>query len=146
MEKKITKKQKFEAIMQFVRGEETTIEMDADKVCEILEYEISLLDKKNAKKSGKETPTQKANRELQEKIIDFLMVDNSGKTATEIKAGVPELQGDGISLNKVVGLLRGITINPEKPETADYLLRKESVKNKMLFYVVTDEDEDEIEG
>lgn len=135
-EKKITKAQRFEDILSMLHGEPTKYGTDMNAAEAFIAHEVDLLKKKNSA-DRKETPAQKANRELQEKIVAFLTDNNTGKTATEIKAGVPELQGDGISLNKVVGLLRGITVNPDKPDaTADYPLRKETVKGKTLFYAV----------
>ena len=66
MEKKLTKREKFEMIAKIEAVASNPI------LAEFVEHELELLAKKNASSSGKITASQKANEELKEKIVEEL--------------------------------------------------------------------------
>lgn len=131
-EKKITKAQRFGDIIRIMRGESVEHGTTIDEAVAVMEHELSLLAKKNTgtrKKSAKDVE----NERLQALIVEYLQTQTAGITASAIKAGVPDLNGDAVSLNKVVGLLRGITRDDEDEDTFDRPLRKYKVKTQTLF-------------
>lgn len=87
---KITKTQRFEDLSALIHGTPvqygTTVE-DADA---FIAHEIELLAKKNSGER-KETDTQKANRQYQALIAEYLAKQESGKTCTEISKSIPAL-------------------------------------------------------
>ena len=64
VEKKLTKREKFEMIAKIEAVASNPI------LAEFVEHELDLLAKKNASGSGKMTATQKANEELKSAILD----------------------------------------------------------------------------
>ena len=119
---KITKTQRFEDLSALIHGEPvkygTTIE-DADA---FIAHEIELLTKKNSGER-KETDVQKANRQYQVLIAEYLANQESGKTCTEIAKSIPAL----IDFNnqKIAALMRGMV------EAGT--VTKATVKGKSLF-------------
>lgn len=128
-EKKITKAMRFADIAAMLHGEPaqygTTIE-EADK---FIAHEVELLSKKNSAER-KETAKDKENRALQDKILAFLKTQTSGVTCTQIGKGVDALHDQ--TLNKVVGLMRGIVANEDNP---DRPVVKSVVKGVSLFSI-----------
>lgn len=95
---KMTKKEKFGRLIEIVEG--ANVE-DATMLVEFLEREIELVSKK---RTG-ETKTQKANKELVEKIYDRLADAEKAMTATEIFEATKDI--DGItSAQKVTALVK----------------------------------------
>lgn len=119
---KITKTQRFEDLSALIHGEPvkygTTIE-DADA---FIAHEVELLTKKNSSER-KETDTQKANRKYQALIAEFLALQDSGKTCTEISKSIPDLSD--FNNQKIAALMRQMV------EAG--IVSKATVKGKSLF-------------
>ena len=126
-EKKITKSQRFEDIALMLHGESVKYGTTLSIADEFLAHERELLAKKNTA-DRKPTADQLKNKSLQDKIIAFLSEQTEGVTCTQIGKGLPELNGE--TVNKVVGLMRGITANEDYP---DRPVMKSTVKGKSLF-------------
>ena len=69
MEKKMTKREKFEMLAKIAEVKANSI------LAEFIEHELELLAKKNASGSGKLTETQKVNEGIKEEIVKSLTVD-----------------------------------------------------------------------
>lgn len=98
MEKKMTKKEMFGRLIEIVEG--ANIE-DTDAVVEFLNHEIELV----SKKRNGETKTQKANKELVEKIFDRMVEAGKAMTATEIFEATKDIEGI-TSAQKVTALIK----------------------------------------
>ena len=122
--KRITKTQKYEDIIALLSGNPAQF-IDADGAVEFCKSEIALLAKKNASDSRKPTATQEANAKYKALILEFLAVQESGKTCTEIAKGVPEL-GD-FNNQKVAALMRQL-VDAHKANKA-------TVKGKSVFTI-----------
>jgi len=122
--KRITKTQKYEDIIAMLSGNPAQ-HIDTDGAVEFLKSEIALLAKKNSSDNKKPTATQEANAKYKALILEFLAVQESGKTCTEIAKGVPEL-GD-FNNQKVAALMRQLV---EAGQAT-----KATVKGKSVFTV-----------
>lgn len=122
--KRITKAQKYEDIIAMLSGNPAKF-IDADGAVEFCKAEMALLAKKNSSDNKKPTATQEANTKYRALILEFLAVQESGKTCTEIAKGVPEL-GD-FNNQKVAALMRQLV---EAGQAA-----KATVKGKSVFTI-----------
>ena len=120
--KRITKAQKFEDVIAMLTGNPAQF-IDKDGAVEFLRNEMALLAKKNASDSRKPTATQEANEKYKALILEFLAVQESGKTCTEIAKGVPELAD--FNNQKIAALMRQL-LEATK-------VSKATVKGKSLF-------------
>ena len=100
--KRITKAQKFEDVIRLLSGEPTQFINTEDAVA-FIKSEMALLAKKNAS-DRKPTATQEANVKYRNLIIEFLSMQDSGKTCTEIAKGVDELSE--FNNQKIAALMR----------------------------------------
>lgn len=66
MEKKMTKREKFEMLAKIAEVKANPM------LVEFIEHELELLAKKNASGEGKMTATQKENKELKDKILECM--------------------------------------------------------------------------
>ena len=119
---KITKSQRFEDISALIHGEPvkygTTIE-DADA---FIAHERDLLSRKNSTER-KETDTQRANEKYRGLIVEYLALQDTAKTCTEIAKGVPELAD--FNNQKVAALMRQLVEGGKVVKT--------TAKGKSLF-------------
>lgn len=122
--KRITKAQKYEDIIALLSGNPAKF-IDADGAVEFCKSEIALLAKKNSSDNKKPTATQEANAKYKALIMEFLAVQDAGKTCTEIAKGVPEL-GD-FNNQKVAALMRQLVEAGQA--------HKATVKGKSVFTV-----------
>lgn len=79
--KKLTKKEKFAMIKEYIQ--------DNEMLMEFIENEINLLNKKAS--SSAKTQTQKANETLKEKIVELLKSTNMQYTITEFQNAFEEM-------------------------------------------------------
>ena len=79
MEKKMTKKEMFGLLRAKVEGDKA--------LTDFIDHELELLERKNASKSAKLTPTQLANEEHKKKILEFL-TKHGKATVTQIMKAV----------------------------------------------------------
>ena len=93
-EKKMTKREYFTRILSYVH--------DEDK--EFIEHEIALLDKKNSTER-KPTPKQIENEGFKADILAWMESDKLYAVA-DITKGVPSLEAEGVSGNRVTALLK----------------------------------------
>ena len=121
--KRITKAQKFEDVIRLLSGEPTQFINTEDAVA-FIRSEMALLAKKNAS-DRKPTATQEANVKYRNLIIEFLSMQDSGKTCTEIAKGVDELSE--FNNQKIAALMRQL-VEAGKVTTA-------TVKGKSIFSV-----------
>lgn len=121
--KRITKAQKFEDVIRLLSGEPTQFINTEDAVA-FIRSEMALLAKKNAS-DRKPTATQEANVKYRNLIIEFLSMQDSGKTCTEIAKGVDELSE--FNNQKIAALMRQL-VEAGK-------VTKATVKGKSIFSV-----------
>ena len=121
--KRITKAQKFEDVIRLLSGESTQFINTEDAVA-FIKSEMALLAKKNAS-DRKPTATQEANVKYRNLIIEFLSMQDSGKTCTEIAKGVDELSE--FNNQKIAALMRQL-VEAGK-------VTKATVKGKSIFSV-----------
>ena len=95
---KMTKREKFGRLIEIVEG--ANVE-DATMLVDFLNREIELASKK---RTG-ETKTQKANKELVEKIFDRMVKAGKAMTATEIFEATKDIEGI-TSAQKVTALVK----------------------------------------
>ena len=122
--KRITKAQKYEDVIAMLTGNPAQY-IDTDGAVEFLKGEIALLARKNSSDNKKPTATQEANAKYKALILEFLAIQDSGKTCTEIAKGVPAL-GD-FNNQKVAALMRQL-VEAGKANKA-------TVKGKSVFTV-----------
>ena len=121
--KRITKAQKFEDVISLLSGENAKF-IDTDGAIEFIRNEMVLLAKKNTS-DRKPTATQEANVKYRNLIIEFLSMQDSGKTCTEIAKGVDELSE--FNNQKIAALMRQL-VEAGK-------VTKATVKGKSIFSV-----------
>lgn len=121
--KRITKAQKFEDLISLLSGENAKF-IDTDGAIEFIRNEMALLAKKNTS-DRKPTATQEANVKYRNLIIEFLSMQDSGKTCTEIAKGVDELSE--FNNQKIAALMRQL-VEAGK-------VTKATVKGKSIFSV-----------
>jgi isoleucyl-tRNA synthetase len=80
MEKKITKKDKFEMVKAIIANSDTA---SKEELIAFIDREIELINKKSTSKS--ETPTQKANKLIIETIADCMKTLDVPITVTDLK-------------------------------------------------------------
>lgn len=96
-EKKVTKRENFEAIKAIL------VERGEDALVAVMEHEIELV----SKKRGTQTKAQKANAELVEVIYDMLAANEGAMTATEVYNRALEASIEGVtSPQKASALLK----------------------------------------
>lgn len=120
--KRITKTQKYEDIIAMLSGNPAQY-IDADGAVEFIKGEIALLAKKNSSDNKKPTATQEANAKYKALICEFLRLQDSGKTCTEIAKGIPDLAD--FNNQKVAALMRQLV------EAGQAV--KATVKGKSIF-------------
>ena len=123
--KRITKMQKYEDVIALLTGGDAKF-IDEDGAVEFIRNEMSLLARKNTSDSRKPTATQEANAKYKALIVEFLAMQDAGKTCTEIAKGVPAL-GD-FNNQKIAALMRQLV---ESGAVA-----KATVKGKSIFSAV----------
>lgn len=123
--KRITKTQKYEDIIALLSGQPTA-HIDTDGAIEFIRNEMALLAKKNASDNRKPTATQEANIKYKNLILEFLSMQESGKTCTEIAKGVDELSD--FNNQKIAALMRQL-VEAGK-------VSKATVKGKSIFALV----------
>ena len=121
--KRITKAQKFEDVISLLSGENAKF-IDTDGAIEFIRNEMALLAKKNTS-DRKPTATQEANVKYRNLILEFLSMQDSGKTCTEIAKGVDELSE--FNNQKIAALMRQL-VEAGK-------VSKATVKGKSIFSV-----------
>ena len=121
--KRITKAQKFEDIIALLSGEPTQFINTEDAVA-FIRNEMALLAKKNTS-DRKPTATQEANVKYKNLIMEFLSMQDSGKTCTEIAKGVDELSE--FNNQKIAALMRQLVESGK--------VSKATVKGKSIFSV-----------
>ena len=122
--KRITKSQKFEDVIALLTNEPTKF-IDADGAVEFIKNEMALLAKKNASDSRKPTATQEANAKYKALISEFLSMQESGKTCTEIAKGIDELSE--FNNQKIAALMRQLVESGT--------VCKATVKGKSVFSI-----------
>ena len=122
--KRITKAQKFEDVIALLTNEPTKF-IDTDGAVEFIKNEMALLAKKNASDSRKPTATQEANAKYKALISEFLSMQESGKTCTEIAKGIDELSE--FNNQKIAALMRQLVESGT--------VRKATVKGKSVFSI-----------
>jgi hypothetical protein len=120
--KRITKAQKFEDVIALLNGNPAKF-IDKDGAVEFIKNEMALLAKKNASDSRKPTATQEANEKYKALILEFLALQESGKTCTEIAKSVPDLSE--FNNQKIAALMRQLVEST--------LVNKTTVKGKSVF-------------
>lgn len=106
MEKKITKRERFETLIKFVMGDITFDADVANEYVEFLNHEIELVSKK---RTG-ETKAQKRNKELAEIVLAKMSEIGEKINATDLfkaLSGVEEIA----SVQKVTSLLNALKAN-----------------------------------
>lgn len=88
-DKKITKREFYNALRNFIEGEDTIDGINADDVIKFIDNELTLLDKK--KTSSKMTAKQEENAKYKELILDTLAAIGTPATIKEIYEASPEL-------------------------------------------------------
>ena len=126
MEKKITQKEVYNAIIAKLNGEDT--ELTVEQMVEFVEGRIALLDKKSASK--KPTKTQVANEGMKDTIITILTEMGTPVTASSILTD--NRIESGTSLPKVVSLLTSLVKEGKVVRTTD--------KRKAYFSVPEEEE------
>lgn len=122
--KRITKAQKFEDVIALLNGNPAKF-IDKDGAVEFIRNEMTLLAKKNASDSRKPTATQEANEKYKALILEFLALQESGKTCTEIAKGVPDLSD--FNNQKIAALMRQLVEST--------MVNKTTVKGKSIFSI-----------
>ena len=119
--KRITKAQKFEDVIALLSGNPTRF-IDTDGAVEFIKSEMALLAKKNTA-DRKPTDTQVANEKYKALIVEFLSLQDAGKTCTEIAKGVDELSE--FNNQKIAALMRQLVESGR--------VSKATVKGKSIF-------------
>ena len=119
--KRITKAQKFEDVISLLSGENAKF-IDTDGAIEFLRSEMALLAKKNSA-DRKPTATQEANAKYRNLLTEFLALQDSGKTCTEIAKGIDELSD--FNNQKIAALMRQLVESGA--------VTKATVKGKSVF-------------
>ena len=88
-EKKFTKRDKFNAIIDLINGKE--IPVSSDELIEFCTHEIELLNKKSSSGSGTPTKTQVENAKFKDCIINALATLDKPVTIAELMAKCPEV-------------------------------------------------------
>ena len=126
MEKKITQKEVYNAIIAKLNGEDT--ELTVEQMVEFVEGRIALLDKKSASK--KPTKTQVANEGMKDTIVTILTEMGTPVTASSILTD--NRIESGTSLPKVVSLLTSLVKEGKVVRTTD--------KRKAYFSIPEEEE------
>lgn len=126
MEKKITQKEVYNAIIAKLNGEDTALTVE--QMVEFVEGRIAQLDKKSANK--KPSKTQAENEVLKDTIVNILTELGSPVTASIVLAD--ERIPSGTSLPKITSMLTALVNDKVVVRTVD--------KRKAYFYVPTDEE------
>lgn len=130
-EKKITKRDFFSAIRNFIEGEDTIDGIDVDKVIKFIDNELTLLDKK--KTSSKVTAKQEENAKYKELILDVLAEIGEPATIKTIYENSPELaEGLNSSNQRISSLLTqlkndNLVIRSEVKGVAHFAVNPEEV-------------------
>lgn len=95
-EKRVTKRENFEAIKAILEGMEGT-----EALVEVMAHEIELVSKKRAT----QTKAQKENVELAERVYEVLEGATEAMTATEILNVLKDNEVEGIASNQKVSAL-----------------------------------------
>ena len=121
--KRITKSQRFEDILALIHGEAVKYGTTVTDAESFIGHEMELLSRKNASDNRKLTDTQKANERYRALITEFLALEDTAKTCTEIAKGVDELSD--FNNQKVAALMRQLVESGA--------VTKSTVKGKSLF-------------
>ena len=119
---RITKTQRYEDLMNLLHGNSAPHGTTLEEADAFIAHEVELLVKKNGA-DRKETDTQKANEKYRGLILEFLSMQDSGKTCTEIAKGIPDLAD--FNNQKVAALMRQLVEGGR--------VVKSTVKGKSLF-------------
>ena len=113
MEKKITQKEVYNAIIAKLNGEDT--ELTIEQMVEFVEGRIAQLDKKSANR--KPTAKDTANEELKQTIVDILTELDSPVTASMVLTDnrIPS----GTSLPKITSMLTALVNDKVVTRTVD---------------------------
>lgn len=112
MEKKMTKKEMFERLIEIVERASISVE-DTNMLRDFLDAQIALV----AKKSGTKTKTQIENEKLVEAVYEALVEINEPVTATEMLA---RIDIEGINSNqKLSSLLKKLVDGGRVIKTSD---------------------------
>lgn len=114
----MTKVQKFAAIAKALEG----VTLDGFDAQAFLASEIALVNKRNARKSGTPTKTQKENETVKANILSILEESEDGMTATEVGKALD------LSTQKVSALMKQLI--------ADGNVEKTKVGKSTLFSLV----------
>ena len=109
MEKKMTKREKFEAML-------TKYALDTEDR-ELIKHEIELLEKK-ANKDRKPTKTQLANVVIKEEILSVLST-NTVMTCTEIAKAIQPKHEEVITVNKVSAMMSQLVAENRVAKTTE---------------------------
>lgn len=115
---KVTKAMRYAEIRDILAG------MEKPELVDFVNHEIELLEKKNAKRSVKPTAKQVANAGLIDEIY-ACMESGVSYRVKDIKALVPSLAGEDVSINKVSALVRKMREN--------VMVSREMVKGTAYF-------------
>ena len=125
MEKKITQKENYNAIINYLKGEPTDISVE--DMVSFIEGRIALLDKKTANR--KPTKTQESNIALRDTIVDILTEMGTPITASAILTDNRIVAGT--SLPKITAQLTALVKEGRVVRTED--------KRKAFFSVPTED-------
>jgi uncharacterized membrane protein YvbJ len=106
MEKKITKRERFETLIKFVMGDVTFDADVANEYVEFLNHEIELVSKK---RTG-ETKVQKRNKELAEIVLAKMSEIGEKINATDLFKALSDVE-EIASVQKVTSLLNALKAN-----------------------------------
>lgn len=106
MEKKITKRERFETLIKFVMGDVTFDADVANEYVEFLNHEIELVSKK---RTG-ETKAQKRNKELAEIVLAKMSEIGEKINATDLFKALSDVE-EIASVQKVTSLLNALKAN-----------------------------------
>lgn len=140
--KKLTKKDFFQsAINHFNSMDESYVlnvvkeqEITVEKMVEMLEKEIALLNKKNSSTSKKLTPAQEANVKIKEWILEY-MEDEKGYTCSDMMV-FPEICDvvPKVSNQRISALVKQMLDETEDLSDESMPLYKKVEKRKSYFY------------
>lgn len=127
---RVTKVQKYEAIKKILEQvdgswDEIIIEAPRDKdgnktkddtvldtttLMEFCDAEIALLSRKSSNSEKRQTPRQKENEDLKEKIMEYMAQQTEGKTCTEIirEMSLEDSDGEPIGNQRVARLMKAL--------------------------------------
>lgn len=120
-EVKITQKTMFNAVIDFLKGEDT--DFSTDEMIEFLEGRIAVLDKKSA---NRKTKVNEEDEELKSLTLEALTILDTPSTVTDIMKEVDF--PDGTSNQKVSAILRKLI--------AEGKVEREKDKKSTLFSLV----------